>query len=170
MKMICNCFLQSIERLQTYCKMDMLCVSQLDGWARANARLKSASGAFPTQKEQPINVNNNYAALVACLDLPLRETSSSTRFSKFCMSGGRRPISLSLRPSFLRRFNLKKFCKRKSERERNKINSWLRQRHDTMQQSLSLVFGKQRPQSLGRVSVHLRVRFRGHKFRRVCHL
>lgn len=53
------------------------------------------------------------------LNLPLRETSSSTRFSKFCISGGRRPISLSLSPSFLRRCNLKKFCKHGREKKQD---------------------------------------------------
>ena len=43
--------------------------------------------------------------------LPFLETSNSTRFSKFCISGGRRWISLSLKPSFLNRFKRKKFWK-----------------------------------------------------------
>lgn len=44
-------------------------------------------------------------------DSPFLDTSSSTRFSKFWMSGGSLCISLSLKPSFLRRCRRKKFWK-----------------------------------------------------------
>lgn len=47
---------------------------------------------------------------------PFLETSSSTRFSKFCMSGGSLCISLSLNPSFLRRCRRKKFWKTSESR------------------------------------------------------
>lgn len=76
--------------------------------------------------------------------LPLRETSSSTRFSKFCISGGRRPISLSLSPSFLRRCNLKKFCKHGEEKKKTRF----RPQHD----SYSGAFCKQKPMDCNSVS------------------
>ena len=44
--------------------------------------------------------------------LPFLDTSNSTRFSKFCISGGKRWISLSLKPNFLKRLRRKKFWKR----------------------------------------------------------
>ena len=45
------------------------------------------------------------------LDSPLRDTSSSTKFSKFWMSDGRRWTSLSLKPSLRSLLSRKKFCK-----------------------------------------------------------
>lgn len=55
---------------------------------------------------------------------PFRDTSSSTRFSKFWMSGGSLWISLSLKPSFRSRCNRKKFWKerKKSEILKNCVN------------------------------------------------
>lgn len=89
--------------------------------------------------------------------LPLRETSSSTRFSKFCISGGRRPISLSLSPSFLRRCNLKKFCKHGEEKKKQDLDlSTTRTREPFANKSQW-------------ITTQL-VRFRGHKSLGGCHL
>lgn len=59
------------------------------------------------------------------IHLPFLDTSSSTKFSKFCRSDGNFLISLSLKPNLRKRCNRKKFCrnrKKTKQRERKKIS------------------------------------------------
>lgn len=68
---------------------------------------------LPKTSQRNSNKNTVHSFSPSVKNLPFLDTSNSTKFSKFWMSGGNLWISLSLKPSFRRRCSRKKLCKLK---------------------------------------------------------